>query len=151
MRLLHLAAAGLLLASTGCKYQPPEPKVEAQDVRVQLPVVPGRPGAAYFTLKTNNDPTKLVSVTSPRIERIELHETSSEGGISRMRPARDLVFDPSKPLAFEPGGKHAMLFGVDAALKAGDKVALTLNFEPAPSLTVEAEVKAFGSAGHEGH
>jgi copper(I)-binding protein len=146
MRFALLAAT--ILALPACDRTPAEPKVEVSDASVQLPAVPGRPGAAYFTLRTNNDPTKLVSVSSPRIERIELHETSMEGGVMRMRPAGDLSF--GEQLKFEQGGKHAMLFGIDPALKAGDKVALTLNFEPAPAVTVEAEVRAFGG-GHASH
>lgn len=143
------AAAVLMLAS--CNAAPAEPKIEVEDAWVQLPVVPGRPGAAYFTLRSNNDPTKLVSVSSTSVERIELHGTMMEGKMARMRPLGDeLVFPNDLKLVFAPGGKHAMLFGIDPALKAGGKVSVTFNFEPMPPVTVEAEVRAFGE-GHGGH
>ena len=149
MRLLLPALAGLALLS--CEATREEPQVKVEAAWVQLPVIPGRPGAAYFTLTSNNDPTKLVSVSSPRIERIELHGTQMEGGMARMRPLRDeLVFPDDLKLVFAPGGKHAMLFGIDPALKAGDKVSLAFNLEPVPPVTVEAEVRAFGE-GHGGH
>ncbi|HEX8535743.1 MAG TPA: copper chaperone PCu(A)C [Allosphingosinicella sp.] len=148
MRLKLATAAFLALAACG-KGAPPEPKVEVKEAMVMLPVVPGRPGAAYFTLRTNNDPTKIVSVTSPKVERVELHETREEGGMSRMGLMGDLTFPSSGVLEFKPGGRHAMLFGLDPSLKAGDKIPLTFTFEPAPPVTVEAEVHAAGS--HSGH
>ncbi len=148
MRLILATAAFLALAACN-QGPPPKPAVEVDDAMVTLPVVPGRPGAAYFTLRTNNDPTKIVSVTSPRIERIELHETRQENGVSKMQPIADTTFPASGVMEFKPGGRHAMLFGLDPALKAGDKIPLTFTFEPAPAVTVEAEVHAAGS--HSGH
>jgi copper(I)-binding protein len=66
----------------------------------------------------------------------------------RMRPLQDRSFT-GKSLEFAPGGKHAMLFGIDPRIRAGHRVPLTFSFEPAPAVTVEAEVRAFGGdAGH---
>lgn len=149
MRPSACAAAGLL-ALAACGGAPPTPQVMAENVVVQLPFMPGRPGAAYFTLTSNNDPTKLVGVTSPKVERIELHESLTKGGVSRMRPLESAVFSDNLKLEFAPGGKHAMLLGLDPTLKAGDRIALTFRFDPAPPVTVEAEVRAFG-ASHDGH
>jgi len=149
MRLHQLLLATAALGVAACDSAPPEPKVEVADAAVQLPAVSGRPGAAYFTLTANNDPMNLVSIESPRIERIELHETVEENGVARMAQLESGTFENGQ-LKFEAGGKHAMLFGIDPALKAGDKVPLTLTFDPAPPVTVEAEVRAFGG-GHGGH
>ena len=115
---------------------------------VQLPVVKGRPGAAYFTLASNNDPTKLVRVTSPRIERIELHGTVTEGGLSRMKalPPDALVFPDGLEMSFAPAGRHAMLLGIDPALKPGDRVTLTFFLEPMGPVSAQAEVRAWGES-----
>ncbi len=134
----------LLLAGPGCDRAPPEPLVTVEDAVVTLPVLPGRPGAAYFTLRTNNDPTRLTGISSPRIGRIELHETVSSDGIASMRPLTDTIFSPDAPLAFAPGGRHAMLFEIDPSVRPGDRAALTFTFEPAPPVTVEAEVRGPG-------
>ncbi len=144
-----ILATFALFALSGCDRRPADPKVEVTDAVVMLPVLPGRPGAAYFTLRSNNDPTKIVSVTSPRIERIELHETREENGVSKMAPIRDPVFPAGGVMEFKAGGRHAMLFGIDSSLKAGDRIPLTFTFEPVPAVTVEAEVRAAGS--HAGH
>ncbi|HEY0446522.1 MAG TPA: copper chaperone PCu(A)C [Allosphingosinicella sp.] len=146
-----ILGTALLLALSGCEARPTEPQVTVEQAWVQLPVLAGRPGAAYFTLVATNQPTKLVSVTSPRIERIELHESVMAGGAMRMGPLRDPGFGDGGRLEFAPGGKHAMLFGIDPALKAGDRIPLTFTFEPAPPVTTQAEVRAFGAAGRDGH
>ena len=149
MRLATLAAL-VLTVLAACDRAAPVPRVTVEDAYVQLPAVPGRPGAAYFTLVSNNDPTRLLSVTSPRIWRIEPHTMVEDGGISRMRPLEDTTFPADRRLVFQSGGNHAMLFDIDPGLKAGDKVPLTFTFDPAPPATVEAEVRAFGGD-HEGH
>jgi copper(I)-binding protein len=68
-----------------------------------------------------------------------------------MVPLRNATFAPDAPLVFEPGGRHAMLFDLDPALRPGGRVALTFRFEPAPPVTVEAEVRGPGDVGHGGH
>ena len=117
---------------------------------VTLPAVPGRPGAAYFELRTNTSPTTLVSVTSPLVQRIELHQNKEKGGMGKITSPEDLSFSGSGRLEFESGGKHAMLFGIAKSVKAGDTIPLTFTVDPAPAVTVEAEVRGPGEA-HDGH
>ena len=146
-----LIATGLCMAATaGCGRAPEEPRVTVQHVAVTLPAIRGRPGAAYFTLRTNTNPTNLIGVTSPLVQRIELHESGSKGGVSSMKPLEETVFPGRGVLAFQPGGKHAMLFGIDPWVKAGGKIPLTFTFDPAPAVTVEAEVRGPGDV-HDGH
>jgi periplasmic copper chaperone A len=148
MRLIPLAPlAALLLA--GCDAKPPEAAAAVEQAWVQLPAVPGRPGAAYFTLRSNANSGRLISVTSPRVGRIELHGTSMEGGVARMRPLSEPSIENGE-LVFAPGGNHAMLFDIDPALKAGDRMPLTFALDPLAAVSVEADVRAFGE-GHAGH
>jgi len=141
-----LAAATFLL---GCARAPAEPQVSVEGAVVTVPAVPGGPGAAYFTLVTNNDPSRLVSISSPSVQRIELHETREENGRTGMRPLTEdaTTFGPAEPLRFAPGGKHAMLMGVDPNLRPGGKVILRFQVEPLPQpIIVEAEVRGPGQA-----
>jgi copper(I)-binding protein len=149
-RLLAPTFAATLLAA--CQRPPEPPRVSVENAVVTVPAVPGGMGAAYFTLKTNQDATRLVSISSPSIQSIELHETREQGGRTQMAPldAQGAVFGPSEPLTFAPGGKHAMLMGMDPALKVGGKVRLTFNFDPVPAVTVEAELRGPGQA-HAAH
>jgi len=139
-----LAALALL---GGCERTP---AVTAEDVVITLPAMSGRPGAAYFRLESNAAPERLTGITSPAAERIELHETRSEGGMTGMVPLDRPAFDADRSLAFTPGGRHAMLFGLKPGLRPGDRVAVTFTFEKAQPVTVEAEVRGPGQ-GHAGH
>jgi copper(I)-binding protein len=141
----------LLICLAGCNRPPPEPRVTVEDAVVTLPPIPGRPGAAYFVLRTNNDPSRLVAIASPRVGRIELHETIDAVGASRMEPLREATFSPDEPLVFAPGGRHAMLFDIDPVARAGTTIALTFQVDPAPPVTVEAQVRAPGDVAHAGH
>ena len=138
-----LATALAAAALYGCNRAPAEPRVTADDVMVTLPAVPGRPGAAYFKLRTNRSPTTLLGVTSPLVQRIELHQ-SMDKGMAKITSPEDLSFSGNGRLAFEPGGKHAMLFGIHKSVKVGDKIPLTLTLDPVPAVTVEAEVRGPG-------
>lgn len=134
-----LAAAASLTAA--CQS---EPRVAVEDSRVQLPVLPDRPGAAYFTLRTNRRPMRLLGVSSPQVGRIELHDSSMNGGMMRMGPLQDRSFDSNGEKRFAPGGAHAMLFDIDSRVRAGGTIRMTFDFDNAPDVTVDVPVRAMG-------
>lgn len=129
----------LLAALPGCGRERREPAVE--DAWVRLPAAKGQPGAAYFRLEGNIEGTRLTSITSPLIRRIEFHETVDRKGVSRMEKRKDVEFPSRGALVFEPGGRHAMLFGINRSVAAGGTVPLTFSFNTAPPVTVDAEVR----------
>ena len=134
-------ALAACLALAGCDGKA---GVSIADAEVRLPVVAGRPGALYFTATGAGRPTRLVSVSSPKIEKIELHESMMHGGMMTMAPLAEVPLPASGKLAFAPGGKHGMLFGIDPALKPGDTVQVSFAFNSAPPVTVQAAVTAIG-------
>ena len=142
-------AAAPLLILAACHGAPQQPAVTVTDAVVTVPAVPGGPGGGYFTMNGAGGGGTLLTVSSPRVERIELHETRSEGGMSRMAAIEHVAVGNGE-VRFEPGGKHAMLFGVDPALKVGDRLSLTFTFEGAPAVTVDADVRGPGQA-HANH
>lgn len=145
------AAAALTLSLAGCdRPATGEPVVEVEEAWVRLPAVPGRPAAGYFTLRAYNADIRLVRVQSGDAERVELHDTRMEDGVMRMVPLDDAVIPQGRELSFEPGGAHAMLFGVADGVRPGGRIALTFTFEGAPPVDVQAEVRAAGEDGH-GH
>lgn len=145
----RLFAAAPLLILAACQGAPQQPSVTVTDAVVTVPAVPSAPGAGYFILRGVGGGGTLQTVSSPRVERIELHETRNEGGMTRM-VALEQVAVADGEVRFEPGGKHAMLFGVDPALKVGDRLSLTFTFEGARAVTVEADVRGPGQA-HANH
>lgn len=143
MRLpVPILAALLALAGCGGREQPASRSAPAAAVR--LAPVPGRPAAGYFTLRIEGDRGALVSVTSPKAGRIELHETMAHGNMSGMRPLERVPVRDGELLAFAPGGRHLMIYDLDRSIPAGGRVPLILHFERGDPLTIEAEVVPTG-------
>lgn len=135
--LIPLAVLGLAACGGGGQKD-----VGVTDAEVRLPIVPGRPGAAYFTLTGGGQPTRLVSVEGPAATRIELHSNAMVGGHMEMHRLDGVVIAPGQTVRFAPAGDHAMLFGVAPTLKPGDTTRLTFRFEKGAPVTVEARVTA---------
>jgi copper(I)-binding protein len=143
------AAAALSLLLGACGGRPREPKVE--EAWVRLPAAKGQPGAAYFRLEGNIEGTRLTGITSPLVRRIELHETVEKNGITRMEKRKDIEFPYRGALEFKPGGRHAMLIGINKSVQAGGKLPLTFSFNTAAPVTVDAEVRDASGESHAGH
>jgi copper(I)-binding protein len=74
-----------------------------------------------------------------------------EGNVMRMRALESLEIAPGETIKMQPGkGLHIMLIGLKQALKAGDKVPVTLVFEKAGKVDVELMVHAI-KAGDKAH
>jgi len=139
-RFLPLAAAVLI---AGCDQAPSEMTLE--NAWVRLPAVDGRPGAAYFTLTGSDEQMVLVAADSEAAGRAELHESmAGDGGMMRMEPIAQVVLAPAQRIAFEPGGRHVMLFDIAPGIEPGDTVPLTLSFADATMLSVDARAVAPG-------
>ncbi|MEO7177589.1 MAG: copper chaperone PCu(A)C [Allosphingosinicella sp.] len=150
-RHVFAALAGTMLLA-GCHRPPPDGTVRVSDVWVRLPAAKKGPGGAYFRMEAGSEGTRLLGVSSPSVRWIELHETLMNGSDARMKKHRDVEFPSRGELVFEPGGRHAMLFGISRTVRAGDRIPLTFSFNVAPPITVEAEVRAAGDEGpHGGH
>jgi periplasmic copper chaperone A len=134
LRVWSLMGAGLL-ASCGA---PRSDRVTVDTAWVRLPAVPGRPGAAYFTIRGGAAPTKLLSVSADIAIQTELHESMANG----MRPSGDVPIPARADVPFQPGGRHAMLFDVNRGVKPGRLIELTLTFADGTRLLRRAEAVA---------
>lgn len=105
----------------------------------QLPVLPGRPGAAYFTIEVPVDHGALVGVTSPQARRIEMHETMRQGSMNGMRSLERMTPENGR-IVLARGGRHLMLFDVNPQLAAGSRAQLVLRFEHGQTQTLDAAV-----------
>ncbi len=132
--------AGAVLA--GCQ----QTELAVTDASVQLPVVSGRPGAAYFTVKGGAQTTSLVAVSSPVAIRTEMHEMKQEGGMMTMAPLKDVAIPAGGTVEFKSGGKHVMLFDVSPSVRSGDTVPLRLSFADGRTIEVKAMARAPGDA-----
>ena len=141
-------ALGIALAFAtlgGChKPLPDAPQVTKAWVR--LAAVPGRPAAAYFTLTGGIDPTRLIAVESAKVANIELHGMGMAGGMMTMPRLDGVDVDAGSEVTFAPGGRHAMLFGIDPAIKPGDTLPLSFRFAKGRPFAADAKVVAAGDA-----
>ncbi|RYD95364.1 MAG: copper chaperone PCu(A)C [Sphingomonadales bacterium] len=131
------------LAALSACQQPAELKADGAWVR--LPAAEGRPGAAYFTVHGGDKGDTLLSVTTPAALRTELHESmKGDHGMMAMKPIQDVAVPARGTLAFEPGGRHVMLFDIGPAVKAGQRIPLKLSFAGGKRLEVQAMVAGAG-------
>ena len=135
MRLATLLLLSLLVACSA-----PQPPLVASDVEVTKPM-PGRHMSAGFLVLTNNtgEAIHITSVTSPQFESVEIHETTIEDGISRMRGIEELLVPANGSVTLERGGKHLMLM---QARDVQDSVTLHFMSGDAPALSVEYSFEA---------
>lgn len=108
-------------------------------------------GGAYLEIKTAAGlRDRLVGARSPAAGAVEIHSHVNESGIARMRRVDAIALKPGASLVLEPGGYHLMLTDLKAPLQEGDLVKLTLVFEKAGEIEVEATVEPIGATGPHG-
>jgi periplasmic copper chaperone A len=131
------------------------------------PMVAGA-GAAYMVIE-NSGPSAdfLVGGSSDVAKAVEVHETvvmesaapmesagmgaatpmasagglATGGGMLGMQKIDRLEIPAGGSVELKPGSYHIMLIGLTRALKAGEKIDITLTFEKAGDVKVTAEVR----------
>ena len=145
MKRTILLAALLIGACTKAPQGNPDIKVEGAWARE---TVAGQTGtAAYMTIANGGKgDDRLMSVSAEPPVTAMVHQTSNEGGVSRMRPFEDgLPVPAGQSVALQPGGAHVMIMGLTETLKPGDKLKLKLKFERSGEKSVDAAVTAAGA------
>ncbi|WP_434358926.1 SCO family protein [Parasalinivibrio latis] len=90
----------------------------------------------------------LMGISSPKVERIEVHQTLVKDGMARMIPLSSLGIPAQSKVEFTHMGLHLMLWG--ELTKAGTQVPLTLHFANAGDVEIIAEVQPRKPAGMKG-
>lgn len=108
-------------------------------------------GAAYLEIKAADGVVdRLISASSPIAGRVEIHTHIQDGDVMRMRRVDTLAVKPGGAVVLKPHGDHVMLMDLKAPLKEGDLIKLTLTFEKAGPLEIEATVEPIGATGPHG-
>ena len=119
----------------------PSPTVQALDPWCR-PTGAGAPTAGCYLTLTANTADHLVSVTTPLAARVQIHATSMEDGVMHMQEREHgLPLRRDRAYALKAGADHLMLIAPTRALTEGETVPLTLTFEKAPPVTVQATVR----------
>lgn len=97
---------------------------------------------AFMSITSTTD-ARLVGITSPVAERVEIHEMQMENDVMKMRSVSSLPLVAGKTVKLAPGGSyHIMLFDLHQQIKAGDTIPLTLTIEDDQKKQSSIKVKA---------
>jgi copper(I)-binding protein len=109
--------------------------------------------AAYLTIdNAGGEADRLLGASSDAAGRVEVHETRRDGELMRMRKAEPLDIPARERVVFGPGGLHVMLMELKEPLRQGDTLSLTLRFEHAGEVRVQASILAGDATDpHAGH
>ena len=103
-------------------------------------------GAAYVTIENRGGTDdRLIGVASEVAGSASIHETVEENGVAKMRPLEAIALLAGHTIAMQPGGFHVMLMDLKSPLVEGESVALTMTFEHAGAIEVEADIAAIGA------
>ncbi len=116
--------------------------IEIIDPWARSAAMEGGNSAIYMMLKnTSATADRLVGVTGDAADAIEVHETTMDNGVMQMHPVEGGLEVPANgSVALKPGSYHIMLIGLAKALKAGDTITVSLNFESGASVDLAVPV-----------
>jgi hypothetical protein len=142
---LLVALASVLVLLVACDG--PSAAPAGSGLRVEgawaRPAAAGEASAVYLTIQNNSpQPDALVAVECSIAADCMLHETTIAGDVVHMQHLARLEIPAGGAAALEPGGSHIMLTGLEHALDVDDRVEVTLVFELAGEIVIEAEVRA---------
>jgi periplasmic copper chaperone A len=148
-----LAAVVFLLAGSTAAVAEPSVAGGVTIAKAWARATPGgaRNGVVYMAITAEPGAAdRLVAARSDAARSAELHTHIHEGDVIRMRRLDALDVRPGQPTVLRPGGHHLMLVDLKQPLKAGDRLKLTLVFEKAGEIVVEASIEPIGSSGPPG-
>jgi len=100
----------------------------------------------YMTIKNNGTtPDRLTGGSVDVADHFELHVTTIENGIARMRELSDIEIKPGQVVEFKPGGSHVMFVNLKHPLSKGEHINGTLVFERAGKVQIEYSVEGIGA------
>lgn len=98
--------------------------------------------ALYFVIENKSETADtLFQVDSDLAERVEIHETYSEGEIMGMRKVDFIVIGGKSSFELKPGAHHIMLMKLKKDIKDGDKGEFVLHFKQAGEIKIIATAK----------
>jgi copper(I)-binding protein len=135
-----LLAAWLCCVAIGAAAQ--DCRREVRDGWIRL-VPGGMPMHAGFGRIDNGCKASvtIVAASSPAYNRVELHRSTLENGVSRMRAVPELHIAAGKAAVLQPGGLHLMLVRPGSELAPGDRVKVSFELADGSRLDGEFEVR----------
>jgi copper(I)-binding protein len=89
-------------------------------------------GAAYLVIhNTGPAPDRLIGASCACAAGVMAHRTTTANGVSRMEMEMAVPVPAHESVVFDARGRHLMLTGIKAPIRAGAKVPMVLTFEKA--------------------
>jgi len=89
---------------------------------------------------------RLLSASSPASAKVELHVTSNDNGVMKMREVPGYDVPAKGTFQLKPGGAHLMFMDIKHPFKEGEKVPVMLKFEKAGEVKAEFLVGGMGGS-----
>ena len=120
---------------------PPEDKLKIKDAWMR-PSSEKMTTALYFVIENKSETADtLFQVDSDLAERVEIHETYSEGDLMGMRKVDFVVIGGKSSFELKPGAHHIMLMKLKKDIKDGDKGEFVLHFKLVGEIKITAIAK----------
>jgi copper(I)-binding protein len=112
----------------------------------------GETGAVYFLLENHSAKAEeLTGVSSDVADVVEMHQTTMDGDIMRMRQVMSVPIEAKGSVEFAPGGYHAMLVEIKRDLNLGDEIQITWHFSDHQDITMNIPVQELDGGFMNGH
>jgi len=110
-----------------------------------------RVGSVYLEVRAQRGRgDKLIAARSPVAGNAEIHSHVMEQGIAKMRRVDAVAVPGGQSIVLQPSGYHIMLMDLKQPLNEGDLTKVTLVFEMAGEIEVDATVEPIGATGPHG-
>jgi periplasmic copper chaperone A len=150
---MRILIAALFVALTACGQPSEAPPAVLHIENAWAAPTPGGVdvSAGYLSLVNDTETEDaLLSASSPRAERVEVHEMTMEGGVMQMRAVARLEIPAGETVELAPNGRHLMFYGVTQPFAEGETIPVRLTFEHAGDIDVSLPVRRPG-ASHTSH
>jgi periplasmic copper chaperone A len=133
----------MLIALTACANQSSQSQAISIEDAWARPGISGGNSAVYFVIENpSQQADKLLKAEADIAQFVELHMTSMDAeGNMRMQQQESVPVEAGAQVEFKPGGLHIMLIQLNRDLAAGETIPVTLQFENAGSIQIQAAVK----------
>jgi periplasmic copper chaperone A len=120
---------------------PGENKIEIKDAWLR-PSSENMATALYFTIENKGTTADtLFQVDSEISNKVELHETYTEGDMMGMRKVDFIVVTGKSSFEFKPGSYHIMVMKLKKDINEGDEEKFVLHFKQAGEIKITATAK----------
>ena len=140
-----------LILSTTTAAAPPATSLRIEQAWARETPPGATVGAAYLRIVNGGAADVLRRASTPIAKQVELHSSTVENGMMRMRPLPELAIPARQTVVFKPGTLHIMLIDLARPLNAGERVHLTLMFRDAGPISVDVPVRGLDEGEPDGH